>query len=333
MITGMAGSLGMSRSVVLVGSLASALGLATVTDLAFPGVWSSPGSWTSHDVAVLISLAGSTLFYLLFGWAFWLWLPRLNRGSRPESAARLGLRLLATASLLLTLAYSAETYQAVRLFLHGPYFGKFDLHVLLCVAYGVMALGFGIAAIGFWVASLTFKVSSDDHDGQASTTVRPPVVRATALVVGGGLVVGATGVIFSMWPYRISYSGATAKAQVILGCGNALALVFMALGFAVLLVDRQDLMEKSRRRAPLSLLGVTFLVLAASNLAEVYEVFHPFAGATEGDLRIGGVLQSAGAFIVAVGFFAGAWTAPSARTGPIDPSPVAGGQPELVSAY
>jgi hypothetical protein len=144
---------------------------------------------------------------------------------------------------------------------------------------------------------------------------------------------GATGVIVSMWPYRISYTGAIAKAQLILGCGNALALVFMAVGFAVLLVDQQDLMAKHSRRAPLSLLGVTFLVLAASNLAEVYEVFRPFAGATEGDLRIGGVLQSAGAFIVAVGFFAAAWTAPSARTGPIDSSPVAGGQPELVATY
>jgi hypothetical protein len=333
MITGMADSLGLSRSVVLVGFLAAALGLATVTYLAFPGVWSSPGSWTSHDVAVLISIAGSALFYVLFGWAFWLWLPRLDGGSRRAPTARLGLRLLAAAGLLLALAYSAETYQTVRLVLHGPYFGKFDLHVLLCVAYGVMALGFTIAAIGFWVGSLTFTVSSDDHDGLASTMVRPPLVRAQGWVIGGGLAVGATGAIFSMWPYRISYSGAVAKAQVILGCGNALALVFMAVGFAALLVDQPDLVARGRRRAPLSVLGVTFLVLAASNLADVYQVFRPFAGATEWDLAIGPVLQSAGAFVVAVGFFAAAWTAPSAQTGPVDPSPVAGGQPELVPTY
>jgi hypothetical protein len=282
---------------------------------------------------VLISLAGSALFYVLFGWAFRLWLPRLDGGSRRIPTARLGLRLLASAGLFLVLAYSAETYQAVRLFLHGPYFGKFDLHVLLSVAYGVMALGFAVAAIGFWVASLTFKVSSDGHDDLASRTVRPPLVRAPAWVIGGGLAVGAAGVIVSMWPNRISYTGAIAKAQVIPGCGNALALVFMAVGFGVLLVDQPDLVARGRSRAPLSLLGVTFLVLAASNLADVYQVFRPFAGGTEWDLRIGSVLQSAGAFIVAVGFFAAAWTAPSAQTQPIEPSPLAGGQPELVAAY
>jgi hypothetical protein len=140
-------------------------------------------------------------------------------------------------------------------------------------------------------------------------------------------------VIVSTWPYRISYTGAIAKAQVIFGGGNALALVFMAVGFAVLLVDQPDPTATSRRRAPLSLLGVTFLVLAASNLAEVYEVFHPFAGATDWNLGIGCVLQSAGAFIAAVGFFAAAWTAPSAQTGPIDPSPVTGEQPELVATF
>ena len=329
----MAGSLGVSRSVVLVGFVASAVGLATVTYLIFPGVWSSPGGWTSHDVAVLISLAGSTLFYVLFGWAFWLWLPRLDRGSRPVSAARVGLGLLAAAGLLLALAYSAETYQAVRLTQSEPNFGRFGLHVLLCVAYGVMALGFAVAAIGFWVASLRFKVSSGDHHHLASTTARPPWVRAQAWVIGSGLAVGAAGVIVSTWPYRISYTGAIAKAQVIFGCSNALALVFMAVGFAALLVDRPNLTAERRRRTPLALLGVTFLVLAASNLAEVYEVFHPFAGATEWDLGIGSVLQSAGAFIVAVGFCAAAWTAPSTQSGPLDPSPVAGGQPELVPTY
>ncbi len=198
-----------------------------------------------------------------------------------------------------------------------------------------MALGFAVAAIAFWVASLTFRVSSDDHDdhdGQAST-VRPPGVRAQAWVIGSGLAVSAAGVIVSTWPYRISYTGAVAKAQVIFGCGNALALVFMAVGFVALLVDQPELAARGRRRAPLSFLGVTFLVLAASNLAEVFEVFRPFAGATEWDLGIGSVLECAGACIVAVGFFAAAWTAPSAQTGPIDPSPVAGGQPELVATY
>jgi hypothetical protein len=105
------------------------------------------------------------------------------------------------------------------------------------------------------------------------------------------------------------------------------------VGFAALLVDQQRLMAKGRGRAPFSLLGVTFLVLAVSNLAEVYEVFRPFAGATEGDLGVGTVLQSAGALIVAVGFFVAAWTAPSARTGPVDLAPAAGGQPELVATY
>ena len=229
----------LSRSVVLVGFVASAVGLATVTYLIFPGVWSSPGGWTSHDVAVLISLAGSTLFYVLFGWAFWLWLPRLDRGSRPVSAARVGLGLLAATGLLLALAYSAETYPAVRLTQSKPNFGRFGLHVLLCVAYGVMALGFAVAAIGFWEASLTFKVSSGDHHHLASTTARPPWVRARAWVIGGGLAVGAEEVIVSTWPYRISYTGAIAKAQVIFGCSNALALVFMAVGFTALLVDRQ----------------------------------------------------------------------------------------------
>ncbi len=330
MITTMADSLGVARRVVLVGFLVAALGLATVTYLAFPGVWSAPGSWTSHDVAALVTLAGSTLFYALLGWSFWLWLPRLDGGNRPLAGTRLGLRLLAGASLLLTLAYSAEAYQAVRLFVP---FGKSDLHVLLCVAYGAMALGFTTAAIGFWVASLTFTASSDDRRRELSRTVRPALVPAQAWVIGSGLAVGATGLIFSTWPYRISYTGAVAKAQVIVGGGNALALVFLAGGFVALLIDRQGRMAKSRGRPPLSLLGVTFLVLAASNLAEVYEVFGPFAGATEGDLRIGSVLQSAGAFVVAMGFFAAAWTAPSARTGPVDPAPVGAGQPELVATY
>ena len=96
----------MSRSVVLVGFLASALGLAAVTYLIFPGGWSSRGR-TSYDVAVLIALAGSTLFYVLFGWAFWLWLPRLDveavRFQRHVSAFG-----LAAAGLLLALAYSAN---------------------------------------------------------------------------------------------------------------------------------------------------------------------------------------------------------------------------------
>jgi hypothetical protein len=61
-------------------------------------------------------------------------------------------------------------------------------------------------------------------------------------------------------------------------------------------------------------------------------IFGP-RGATEGDLGLGSVLQSAGALTVAMGFFAAAWTAPAARSGPIDPAPAAGGQPELVATY
>jgi hypothetical protein len=145
-IRSVAGLLRIARAVVLIGFLASALGLAAVTVVAFPGAWSSPGSWSSYDAAELISLVGSALFYLLFGAAFWVWLPKLDRGGGAASIAPLGLRLLAAASLLLAVAYSAETYQLVRFFSVNTLQGhswRSD-RIGACAGYGVMALGFGV---------------------------------------------------------------------------------------------------------------------------------------------------------------------------------------------
>jgi hypothetical protein len=300
----MAERVGVTRVLVLIGFLIAAIGFGVLSLLVLPDSW----SWNSYETSVLTGLLATALFCALFGWAFWLWLPGLGESYGALSDQRRALQIFAGATLLLTVAYAAESYRIIQLLLHTPFEGRTD--EVAAAGYSVVLLGFGTAAVGFWATSTAMR--SDGRDGQAG--IRGPFpFRIRTCLIGVGLVAGGVGWVISTWPQRVAYDGATAKSILISGFANAAALVVMAPGFGWLLRRQVHSDPRQSIRVPLSILGCAFLSLFVSNLAFFWEDWRVLSGSRVA-ASIGSVLQTAGALATAVGFLASAWAAGSNPT-------------------
>jgi hypothetical protein len=292
---------GVTRIVILVGFVVAAVGFGLISSWALPSSW----AWSSYELSQLGGFVSTALFCVLFGWAFWVWLPRLTASIGAPDGQRRALQLFAAATLLLTIAYAAETYQLVQELVNAPFSGRAPN--VVAAGYSVVVVGFGIAMVGFWASSAAMKSDGGDR----SARIRAPfAVRVRICLIGVGLVAGGVGWVMSIWPDRVAPDGTTAKSVLIFGFANAAALVVMAPGFSLLLRRRVHSEPEQITRLPLLLLGFAFLCLVASNLAFFYQDVHVFSG-SRWERSIGFVLQGAGALATSAGLFASWWAAGS----------------------
>ena len=290
-----------TRFLILIGFLVAAVGFGLISS------WALPDSLTlsSYQLSELVGFVATGLFWILFGWAFWVWLPRLGESYGALNDQRRALQLFAVATMLLAMAYAAESYQLVQELLNTPFAGRSPN--VVAAGYSVVVIGFGAATVGFWATS-----TAGMPDGiERSDEIRGPLpFRARTNLIGVGLFVGAVGWVVSIWPERAASDGMTAKSVLIFGFANAAGLVVMAAGFGLLLRRRVPPGPGQAIRAPLSILGCAFLALVASNLAFLYQELRVFSGLRSA-IAIGSALQGAGALASSVGFFALAWAAGS----------------------
>jgi hypothetical protein len=290
-----------TRLVILIGFLIAAVGFALISSWTLPSSW----AWTSYQLSELAGFLATALYCAMFGWAFWVWLPRLSQSTGAHDEQRRSLQFFASATLLLTIAYAAETYQLVRELVNSPFSGRAP--DVVAAGYSAAVIGFATAMVGFWVTSEAMK---SDGMNRAERTGGPLALRVTSCLVGVGLVTGGVGWVMSIWPERVAPDGATAKSVLIFGFANAAALVVMVPGFGLLLRRPAHSEPEQITRLPLLLLGCAFLCLAASNMAFLCQDLRVFS-----DIRwessLGLVLQGVGALATSVGFFASAWAAHS----------------------
>jgi MFS family permease len=286
-----------TRVVILIGFLIAAVGFGLISSWTLPSSW----TWTSYQLSQFAGFLATALFCAIFGWAFWGWLPRLSQSTGAPDEQRRSLQLFAAATLLLTIAYAAETYQLVKELVNAPFSGRAP--DVVAAGYSAAAIGFGIAMVGFWITSEAMK---SDGMNRSEGVGDPFVLRVTTCLIGVGLVAGGVGWVMAIWPERVAPDGATAKSVLIFGFANAAALVVMAPGFGLLLRRPAHSEPKQITRLPLLLLGCAFLCLAVSNMAFLYQDLRLFSG-IRWESSIGLVLQGAGALATSAGFFASAW--------------------------